>query len=344
MTLKTLGRVALVWRGDPAALTQVRPENTRLTPVFEALAREGVDAHPVVFCEEAADAVRTSLLAMDAVLVWVDPISGERDRRVLDPLLRSVAAQGVWVSTHPDVILKMGVKAVLYRTRHLGWGADTHCYGSPDELRADLPKRLVGGPRVLKQNRGNGGQGVWKVTWSGDDAPWPGAEVEVLHAQRGAAIERISLEALLDRFSPYFVGEGCVIDQPFQPRLLDGMIRCYMVRDRVTGFGRQLIKALLPPEAGEPGPRIMSDADHPPFQALRAAMETDWVPAMMRQLAIPPDDLPAVWDADFLYGPKTADGADTYVLCEINVSSVLPIPDSAPAAIARCVAARLSRR
>jgi len=52
-------------------------------------------------------------------------------------------------------------------------------------------------------------------------------------------------------------------------------------------------------------------------------------------------DLPVIWDADFLYGPKTPDGEDTYVLCEINASAVLPIPDEAPAEIARCVARRL---
>jgi hypothetical protein len=42
-------------------------------------------------------------------------------------------------------------------------------------------------------------------------------------------------------------------------------------------------------------------------------------------------------------GPKTPAGEDSYVLCEINVSAVLPIPDEAPAEIARCVARRLAR-
>ena len=52
-------------------------------------------------------------------------------------------------------------------------------------------------------------------------------------------------------------------------------------------------------------------------------------------------DLPIIWDADFLYGPRTPSGEDTYVLCEINVSSVFAIPDQAPAAIARLVGDRL---
>ena len=71
-------------------------------------------------------------------------------------------------------------------------------------------------------------------------------------------------------------------------------------------------------------------------------MEADWTPQMMAVLGIEPGSLPIIWDADFLYGPRTASGEDSYVLCEINVSSVFAIPDQAPAEIARLVAARLS--
>jgi hypothetical protein len=55
-------------------------------------------------------------------------------------------------------------------------------------------------------------------------------------------------------------------------------------------------------------------------------------------LDIPPRDLPMIWDADFMLGPR---GADSYVLGEINVSSVFPIPDEATAHMARRVADRL---
>ena len=59
-------------------------------------------------------------------------------------------------------------------------------------------------------------------------------------------------------------------------------------------------------------------------------------------LDIAPRDLPMIWDADFMLGPPPgADGTDSYVLGEINVSSVFPIPAESPAQIARCVADRL---
>ena len=51
-----------------------------------------------------------------------------------------------------------------------------------------------------------------------------------------------------------------------------------------------------------------------------------------------------LWDADVMYGEKDANGADTYVLCEINVSSVSPFPISAESPLAEAVAKQLKSR
>lgn len=342
-------KVAVLWRGDRETRRAATPHNNRYHRVFEELAALGIAAEPAVFNEEFAGDVRDQLLGVDGVLVWVNPLQdGVKTRAVLDPLLRDVAGRGPWVSAHPDVILKMGTKEVLYRTRHLGWGVDTHLYRTPGEFHDAFPARLRdAGPRVLKQNRGNDGQGVWKAELVPGRPEW----VRVLQALRGSVPEELPLPAFMMRCEAYFAGDGCIIDQPFQPRLPDGMIRCYMAGDRVAGFGHQLIKALIPPPpegpdspAAQPGPRIMHGPDAPPFQALRSKMETEWVLRMMAALGIDPDTLPVIWDADFLYGPRTASGEDTYVLCEINVSSVFAIPDEAPAAIARLTQRRLRAR
>ena len=86
----------------------------------------------------------------------------------------------------------------------------------------------------------------------------------------------------------------------------------------------------------------MHGADAAPFQALKTKMEEEWTPQMIDVLCIDTASLPIIWDADFLYGPRTASGKDSYVLCEINVSSCFAVPDQAPAAIARSVLKRLS--
>jgi hypothetical protein len=341
-------RIAIVWRGDGAARRAATPQNNRYHRIFEELAALGVRAEPAVFDEDFVGEVHEQLLAVDGVLVWVDPLHEGKTRSVLDAMLRDVATRGPWVSAHPDVILKMGVKEVLHRTRHLGWGTDTHLYRTAEEFGAAFPSRLrSAGPRVLKQNRGNGGQGVWKVELVSEPAG-KASLVRVLQALRGSAPEELPLAEFMTRCEPYFAFGGCIVDQPFQPRLPDGMIRCYMGADKVVGFGHQFIKALIapPPEgadspAAQPGPRIMHGAGAEPFQGLRAKMEAEWTPQMMEVLGIDAASLPIIWDADFLYGPRTALDEDSYVLCEINVSSVFAIPDQAPAAIARLALTRL---
>src|SRR5215469_12011824 len=134
--------IAIVWRGDAAARKAATPQNNRFYRVFDELAAVGIRAEPEVYDEDVADDVREQLLLADGVLVWVDPIHQGKTREALDPLLREVAARGPWVSAHPDIILKMGVKEILYRTRHLGWGTDTHIYRSTSEFRQAFPVRL----------------------------------------------------------------------------------------------------------------------------------------------------------------------------------------------------------
>jgi hypothetical protein len=344
-------RVAVLWRGDSETRRAATPQNNRYHSIFEELAGVGIHAEPAVYDEAFAEEVRAQLLAVDGVLVWVDPLSGGKTRAALDAMLRDVASHGTWVSAHPDVTLKMGVKEVLHRTKHLGWGADTHLYRNAAEFRAAFPSRLQSaGPRVLKQNRGNGGQGVWKIELVSEPAG-NASRVRVLEALRGSMPEELPLAEFMVGCEAYFADDGCIVDQPFQPRLPDGMIRCYMGVDKVVGFGHQLIKALIPPPpegpdspAAQPGPRIMHDADASPFQALRAKMEQEWTPQMIAVLGIDTASLPIIWDADFLYGPRTPSGEDTYVLCEINVSSVFAIPDQAPAAIARLALRWMQRK
>ncbi|MBW7964816.1 Cj0069 family protein [Bradyrhizobium sp. BR 10261] len=334
-----LHSVAILSRGDAAARRDTTAQNSRFANIFEALAALGIEARPAIYDEGFADQVREQLLAVDGVLVWVNPIQDGRDRGGLDALLRDVAAKGVWVSAHPDVILKMGTKEVLYQTRSMGWGSDTALYRSAAAMRAELPDRLASGPRVIKRNRGNGGQGVWKV----EKLP-TSSMIRVLDATKDVP-EELTLDDFVRRCAEYFEN-GSVIDQPFQPRLSEGVVRCYMAGDRCAGFGHHKVKALVdtPAARSGAGPRLYTSNADPRFQRLRRLMEDEWTPQLTSLMGIARDDLPAIWDADFMLGPVEADGSDSYVLGEINVSSVHPYPSEAPVHIARWVADRLQRK
>jgi Domain of unknown function (DUF6815) len=329
------GKVALLWRGDRQA---------RLRPVFEALAAVGIVAESAVYSDEMVEKVREQLLRLDGVLVWVDPIGGGEDRTTLDALLREVSSEGIWVSAHPATIQKMGTKEVLYRTRHLGWGTDTHLYTTFAEFTAQFPARLASGQaRVLKQNRGNGGIGVWKISLL---TPRGEARVRIQHAApRDGVTEDVTLHTFMERCRGYFSGSGRMIDQAFVTRISDGMVRAYLVQDEVVGFARQQPEAsAIPPDRvlGLPAAKTMYAPSEPQFALLKHRLEREWVPALLDAVDLDQAALPALWDADFLYGPKTQAGADTYVLCEINVSSVSPFPDQAVSKLARAVAAALS--
>lgn len=338
MTQTSPLRLALLRRGDPRAPDAPARPPARLLPLVEALAAAGVEVEPIDYLDDAAEAARQRLLGCDGVMVWVNPLADGQDRSRLDPMLRAVAAAGVWVSAHPNAILAMGTKAVLARTSSLGWGADTHLYESFAAFARDFPARLVSGrPRVLKRNRGNDGQDVLKVDLLPARAAGDPAVVSV-QAAADDCVEHLPLSDLVDRCRPLFASGGSVVDQAFQPRVSEGMIRCYLSGDVVVGFGEQFPR-LQPggavPALGMNSAKTMHAASAPQFQRLRRAMEDVWLPGMLTLIGLPRATLPAVWDADFLRGPRDAAGDDSYVLCEINVSSVLPFPEVAAGAIAR---------
>lgn len=256
--------IAIVYPGDYEARKGATADNNRFAPLFHAFAELGVRAEPAVYHPDFADEVYQQLVQVDAVLVWINPIQDGHDRAVLDAMLQNVAEAGIFVSTHPDIIMKMGTKEVLYQTRHMGWGTDIRLYDTLQEMREQLSQRLAGGEaRVLKQNRGHSGFGVWKVQAFAAESITGQTLIRARHAERGSIEQTMSFDEFLQRCTPYFEGMGKMIDQAYQNRLPEGMIRAYLVHDRVAGFGHQAINALYPaPEGAKP-----EDAPHNPAPA-----------------------------------------------------------------------------
>ncbi len=351
-------RVAIVFPADPEQRQKTRLEDSRFARTAAALAEKGIAVEGAPYVADDVVGLREQLKRVDGVLVWINPIVEGRDRTDLNKVLADVAASGVFVSTHPDVIAKMGTKDILFRTRGMGWGCDTRHYPTLAAMQKELPESLASGEaRVLKRARGHSGDGVWKVELA-DRAGMGSASavsshtsVRVRHAKRGSVETAISLAAFISQCEPYFAAGDGMIDQIYQRRLRDGMVRCYLVRDRVAGFGEQLINALYPAEPGapadsapQPGPRLYYPPTRADFQRLKDKLEQEWLGQLCAIVGVEKMQLPILWDADFLFGEKDASGADAYVLCEINVSSVYPFPDDALGPLAAETLAQLERR
>lgn len=335
-------KLALLYPGDRAARTSSDPAESRFAALFEAFTAAGVTVEPAVYHDDFADEVATQLHGVDGVLVWSNPVESDRRRDRLDAMLREVARSGVFVSTHPDVILRLGTKDVLLDVRNLPFGSDVVRVGSLAQLANELPQRLNCGARVLKQYRGHSGIGVWRVERRDDSEL-----LKVRHAQRGSEEEHLTLAMLQQRLATYFepCNGGHMVDQAWQPRLVDGMVRAYLVGDHVAGFGHQAINALYPATAQgtapTPGPRMYHAADFPQFQPLRQLLDTGWIEQLRRCVGLERDQLPMLWDCDFMYGDPTPEQPHRFVLCEINVSSVSPFPPSAIEPLINAVKDRL---
>ena len=338
--------VALLYPGDCAARDLPDPAESRFAALFDAFASAGVSAAPAVYHDDIVDEVEAQLRDVGLVLVWCNPIEGGRRRDCLDAMLLRVADSGVVVSAHPDTILKLGTKDVLVDTCDLPFGSDVHRVDTVTQLEAQLPGRLARGARVLKQHRGHSGIGVWRV----ESAEGAGGLLRVRHARRGSAEELMPLPQLLQLLATYFeaANGGHMIDQAWQPRLVDGMVRAYLVQDRVAGFGLQAVNALFPAAPGEaasqPGSRLYHDAALPQCQNLKRLLETQWIEMLRTRVGLPHDRLPFLWDCDFMFGEPDAEEVQRFVLCEINVSSVSPFPPAAISPLVSAVTASLSRQ
>jgi hypothetical protein len=87
-----------------------------------------------------------------------------------DDLMNSYIAKGKLIWSSPKIQMQMGAKDALVHIRSLNCGLkDTFSYYTEEELITGFKKTCAFQPRVLKQNRGSAGEGIW-LCWLWDKA------------------------------------------------------------------------------------------------------------------------------------------------------------------------------
>ena len=299
----------------------------------------------VLYTDDVADRLSVDLLEFDAVLVWVNPIEQGRGRKKLDSLLSDISEKGCFVSAHPETILKMGTKDVLYTTRKMDWGGDTKRYANYEDFVTQFHESLLESKiRVLKQYRGNGGNGVFKIMYHSAGV------IIMVHAIAGNVEKTLSVNEFNNEFKSFFSDNGMLIDQEWNKNTINGMIRCYMSGSKVAGFGYQEINALYELNNNAsltyfpPGKRYYFTENCGMYSDLKEIMEEKWVLQLQEILHVSPNQLPVIWDADFFINDSnTIHMEKKYSLCEINVSCVSPFPPSAIKFMVNEVRSRLEK-
>lgn len=309
--------VFLLYGKEPDGRDAFQEEKYRL--LAEYFRDRGNEVMTVCYHDENRELVEKRLLKADYTLVWINPIESGMDRRVLDQMLASLLRQGCRLSADPAVILKIGTKDILFETSDLAWGSNVKQYRNLGDFAARFQASLAeGGPRVLKQHRGDGGKGVFKIENLGD-------RYQVTQAADGAVLQ-LSWDDLRGFVEPYFAEGHPVLDQEWNSDMRNGVVRCYLTGSRVVGFGYQEINMLYPwsVTSATARQRHYYTENCGLFQDLRKTMEQEIVPTLMERYQISENSLPVLWDADHFIRD---DGR--YLLCEVNASCVSPFPESA---------------
>ncbi len=293
-----------------------------------AFSEKGFRVDSVIYNDLMTDQLAKELLLYNAILVWVNPIEQGNDRKKLDTLLMELSQKGCFVSSHPEVIIKIGTKDILYKTREMDLGGDVKQYSSFEEFKERF-LLSVPQPRILKKYRGNGGNGVFKI----NTIDSKNNNIGITHAT-GNEGERMMTEAdFFEEMEFYFTNNGMLIDQAWNANIINGMVRCYLTGAKVSGFGYQEINALYPSAGSKPikpSKRFYVSEHCGLFRDLKTIMESNWVPQIQEITSLPDEMLPVIWDADFFINKiNTRNIKEKYTLCEINVSCVSPFPESA---------------
>jgi glutathione synthase/RimK-type ligase-like ATP-grasp enzyme len=103
----------------------------------------------------------------DALVVRCNPGQIKADggsQATFDDGMRGLRKLGIQVWPSPDVMEFMGAKDALTKIADMNIGLpDTLAYYDPAEVAAGFKKTMAFQPRVIKQNRGSSGEGIWII-------------------------------------------------------------------------------------------------------------------------------------------------------------------------------------
>lgn len=295
-------------------------------PMVEALKEKGWDAEVVYYSDEKSPEIfETVASKADGYVSRVNPGNIPGGEGKYFELLRKLSDRGLVGFPHPDAMIGFGAKDSLVKLATTDIVPnDTYAYYKVEDLYEKFPTSLSYGVRVLKQNRGSTGEGIWRVEVVGEKLPKGEAypldtELKCTEAVDNH-VEYNKLGDFMKFCEQYIVGEnGMLVDMRFLPRIKEGEIRILMVgekpvfivhkkpADSEDAFSATLFSgAKYTYDAPEKWPELMS-------------LFEKSLPLISDKLG--GHDIPLIWTADFMLD-WDENKNDKYILGEINCSCV----------------------
>merc|ERR1712127_723279 len=225
----------------------------------------------------------------------------------------------------------MGAKDALTKIKDMDFGLpDTLGYYSPDDIKTGFPKCIAFQKRVVKQNRGSAGEGIWIIDLKSE-------EYCANYGDRSAAMDEMLIckEANDNHVEEHTVAEfiewcengrtdksgtwtskgkgnyfeggreagGQMVDQRFCPRIDEGEARFVMIGKNlfrvehyvyIGGVGGETTTTIYPADRPD-----FPDSDALPLKTIQKKLEAE-LELYVKALGLSEKDIPLLWAADFI--------------------------------------------
>ena len=290
--------------------------------MVDSLVKRGWTAEIIFYSDEEADSIYEKVVkTAGAYVPRVNPGNLPSEKGFFE-FLNKLSANGVKGLSTPGTILGYGAKDALVKLTSTDLVPDdVAAYYDLEAIKKNVPLTLSKGERVLKQNRGSTGEGIWRVQLLDkvEGVPTLDARVKCTEAKDNH-VEEWKLGEFLEFCEQYVIGEGgMLVDMPFLPRIKEGEIRVFMLHrtavnivhkkpaDTADAFSATLFSgAKYKDESPEQWPELVK-------------LVNDSLDGLIENLG--GHDLPLIWTADFMLDDDE-NGGDKYILGEINASCV----------------------
>merc|ERR1719413_221884 len=302
--------------------------------------------------------------AFDALVVRCNPGQIKADggsQEKFDDSMRTLRKAGMQVWPSPDVMEFMGAKDALCKIASMSIGLeDTLAYYDPSVFTEGFKKTMAFQPRVIKQNRGSAGEGIWIIKLKsgeycssfGEKSCGDGDKLDLMEANDNHSEEHTVGEfiefcingrtAKSGEWTSKGVGKyleggkeagGQLVDQRFCPRIVEGELRYNMVGDALVGIIHKKPKEGGISAVGGTGSiYTYYGPDEVKFAKLTENFTTKDMPLVMPALDLASEPLPLWWTSDFINSSPegTPEADEKWIVGEFNCSCV---------GISKCLAA-----
>ena len=319
------------------------PDGNRVDsiPIANSVIEAGGACDLVLYDANDHEAFVSVSAQYDALIVRINPGqlsqgTPEGTQQKFDDLMNKYVSEGKLVWSSPKIQTQMGAKDALVHIGHLGCGLkDTLAFYSPKELEDGFKATCAYQPRVIKQNRGSAGEGIW-LCWLWDKEADKKVEIYPSKTFGEKSLEDtdyVKLMEMNDNHVEYhtvkefmvfcvsgpsgegagewkstFPGEylkggkeagGQLVDQRLLPRIVEGEVRMLMVKDTLFKIIHKIPDGGMSAVGGI-AKYAFYEPGCPEFADLEKTFIEGDLPQLQRALDIEGQPLPLLWTSDFI--------------------------------------------